>query len=129
MADRYIAAAKAVERLPAEHLGNQSDIPVAIDDAVVVDSDPAAFLAAVLQGIQREVGARRHIGALLLIDPENAALLMQSIQQHAFLPRLFPEQTAHHLVISALDAAHIAAETILVQLFAGPAVPKAAGIG
>ena len=32
-------------------------------------------------------------------------------------------------MISALDAAHIAAETILIQLFAGPAVPKTAGIG
>ena len=51
VANRHIAVSEAVERLPAEHLGNQPDIPVASDHAVIVDRDPAAFLAAMLQGI------------------------------------------------------------------------------
>ena len=43
--------------------------------------------------------------------------------------RLFSQNTLHHFLISFLYAAHISAETVLVELLVGSAVPETAGVG
>ena len=45
-----------------------------------------------------------------------------------FPPGLFPHQPFHNLVVGILHAAKIPAEPVLVQFFAGLAVPEPAGV-
>ena len=57
-----------------------SGIPVAGDDAVVVDGDAATLLTAMLQSVQGRVGCGCHIlGPGTVIDAEHTALLVQRI--------------------------------------------------
>ena len=45
-----------------------------------------------------------------------------------FLRALFAEHAVHHLAVGILHTAHVAAETVLIELFMGVDVPEAAGI-
>ena len=63
-----------------EHLVDKAEIPVALNDAIVVDGDAAALLAAVLQRVQGGVSGSGHVlrpGAV--IDAKNAALFVKRI--------------------------------------------------
>ena len=63
-----------------EHLVHQTQVPVAGDDAIFVDGDAAALLAAVLQGVQCVVDGGDHVGlAGAVIDAKDAALLVQAV--------------------------------------------------
>ena len=63
-----------------EHLIDKAEVPVAVDDAVVVHGDAAALLSAMLQRVQGRVGGSGHIlGAGTVIDAENAALFVKRV--------------------------------------------------
>ena len=71
---------KTAQHGRGEHLVHQAEIPVAGDDAIVVDGDAAALLAAMLQSVQGRVGCGCHIlGPGTVIDAEHTALFMQRI--------------------------------------------------
>ena len=68
--------------LGGEHLVHQPQVPVAGDDAVLVDGHAAAFLAPVLQGVQGRIHGHRHIlGAGFVVDAEDTALLVEGISK------------------------------------------------
>ena len=77
--------------------------------AVAVDTEDAAFLmqAFIPEMIQREI---------------------QSVHLKAKLKNLQPD-SLHNLCVCFLDAAHIPAEAVLVELFLRMDIPKAAGVG
>ena len=59
---------------------HQTEVPVAGDDAVLVDGHAAALLAAVLQSVQGGIDRHGHIlGAGLIVDTKNAALLVKRV--------------------------------------------------
>ena len=63
-----------------EHLIDKAEVPVAVDDAVIVHGDAAALLPTVLQSVQGRVSGSRHIlRACTVIDAENAALFVKRV--------------------------------------------------
>ena len=59
-------------------LAHQAQVPVAGQDAVHIQRDAAAFLAAMLQRIQRAVYGADHIGlAGFIINAEDTAFFVQ----------------------------------------------------
>ena len=68
--------------LGGEHLVHQTQVPVAGDDAVLVDGHAAALLAPVLQGIQGRIHGHGHIlGAGFVVDAEDTALLVERVSK------------------------------------------------
>ena len=72
-----------------EHLVHQTHVLVAGDDAVVVDGDAAALLAAVLQRVERAVGHGYDVLAGAGYDAEYAALFVQLVKDKFSLHSCF----------------------------------------
>ena len=83
MADGDVAFAQFFQAGGGKDVGDQAVIPVAGEDAVVVDRDAAAFLASVLQSVKGEIGGFGDVGGMLLPDTEYAAFLVQIVEQIA----------------------------------------------
>ena len=81
MAGGHLGALGQVLQNPlGEHFTHQTQVPVVGQHAVHIQGNAAAFLAAVLQGVQCAVYGADHVGlAGLVINAENAAFFMQCI--------------------------------------------------
>ena len=90
MANGHFTAAQLFQHLGLEHIGDQTQIPVAADDAVVIDGDAAAFLAPVLQGIQGQISGCDHIQVVVIVNTKNATFLVELFLHKTFLLRPFP---------------------------------------
>ena len=160
MAGGHLGALGQVLQNPlGEHFTHQTQVPVVGQHAVHVQGNAAAFLAAVLQGVQCAVYGADHVGlAGLVINAENAAFFMQCIGGGKFkhfrnlnpenaeenkskqcrtgtkaraakMQEMLAQQALHDFLVSVGLAAHVAAEQILVQMGAGGGIPEAAGVG
>ena len=85
VADGHLAGGQLAHDVLGEHLVDQADVLVAGDDAVVVDGDAAALLAAVLQRVERAVGHGHDVLARAGNDAEHAALLVQLVKDKVSL--------------------------------------------
>ena len=64
MPDGHVPLRQAGERVGRKDLADESDVLVGAENAVVVDDDAAAFLPAVLQGVQTVVRRMPDVGFL-----------------------------------------------------------------
>lgn len=80
MADRHMTGAEFAKHPLVENIRNQPNIAVALDHAVGIDRNAAAFLSTVLKGIKRVIGAGRHIASFRSTNSEDAAFLMDRIE-------------------------------------------------
>ena len=84
MADSH-RAGHIVQNVLIEHSADQTDILVAVDHAVFVDSDAGSLLTAVLECEQRGISVVRggDLLALRRCDAEYAALLVNLVKRGA----------------------------------------------
>ena len=99
----HLSRAQRVQGFGGEDVADQPRALVAVDDAVVVDGDAAALLAAMLQGVESIIAQRGDVQPIAAVNAEHAAFLMQFVI-HTF-PSLFAHQAAQDLVVSVLDVA------------------------
>ena len=89
-----VAALQGRERLLVEHLGDEPHAEARLDAAAVADGDAGAFLAAVLERKDAEVGERG--GVAVIEDPEDPAAFVQIHRQPRSPGR--KKETARRLV-------------------------------
>ena len=77
VADGHLPGGQPFEHVCGEHVVDQAHVLVAGDQAVVVDRDAAALLAPVLQCVQAVVAGGGDVHAVLRVDSEDAALLVE----------------------------------------------------
>ena len=81
--DRHRRGGKLRQRIGREHLAYESQVLARDEHAVVVHYDPAALLAAMLQGLQPQIAQAGSIDGLLCEDAEHPAFLVDG---HDHLP-------------------------------------------
>ena len=85
MADRHAAHADLIEPVAVENIVHQAQFLVAMDHAAVVHRDAAAFLAAMLQRVQRVIAIGSDIAPFAAVNAKYAAFLVYFIK-HAVSP-------------------------------------------
>ena len=132
------AAGQVLQHALGEHLAHQPQVAVAGKHTVHVQGDAAAFLPAMLQGVQRTVHGTDHIGrAGLIVHAKDTALLVQALAElgnfaHSMLRSVcgnLAQQALHNFLVGISLAAQVAAEQVLVQMCAGGGIPETAGVG
>ena len=127
MAHRDVAVAQRVQHLAREHLGHQAVVLVGFDDAVVAHRDAAAHLAAVLQRVERKVGAAGHVLVVRVgVNAEYAALVVQlHVVHHGFLSLsrfLITHSYTHALhTMPWTQQGGLALSLHAIEVFTGPA--------
>ena len=81
--DGHLPVAERFERVFFKHVVDESRAFVAMNHAVVVDGDAAAFLPAVLERKQRVIGAGGNVSGFVAVNAEHAAFFMNTVE-HSF---------------------------------------------
>ena len=91
---RHGAVGEVVHDVLGEHVADESQILVGVEESVVTDHDAAALLTTVLEGVEAVIGGAGHRGGLRGVDAKDAALFVKFFHKYLLLNR--PFQTLTH---------------------------------
>lgn len=86
---RHGAVGEVAHDVLGEHVADESQILVGVEESVVTDHDAAALLSSVLEGVEAVVGGAGHRGGLRGVDAKDAALFVKFFHKYLLLNRPF----------------------------------------